>query len=489
MFLFIFIGIPLVVAGILPAISRISRKFLPDFLANLCFILLLAASISIYNLWPGAGRFSHNLDWFGSNLNISLILDGLSLLMIFTVSIISLAVGLFSINYIEKYGSRAVYYSVLLVLVASINGIVLTSDLFTMYIFIEAAGIASYGLVALARTKSSTEGAFKYLVLSAIASAFILLGIALVFIRTGSTGIKEIVALPDSISKLSMILFLVGFGLKCALVPFHFWMPDAYTSAPAVLPAMSSGLFVKAAGVYALCRVFFNMFGVTSGVSSIMVYLGTVSILIGAFLALGQTKLRRMLAYSSISQMGYIVLGLGIGTPLGIIGALLHLFFHSVFKALLFLNAGAIEYATGTDESKDLGGLGGKMPVTSTTNIIGILSAAGVPPLNGFWSKLIIVIALLQAKMFLYAFIAIFASVLTLWYLLLIQRRVFFGKLNENLASVYDVPFWMMLSMVGLALVCIWTGISFASFILHWVLPAGSVLLDGVKATLFIIGG
>ncbi|MCM8759203.1 MAG: NADH/ubiquinone/plastoquinone (complex I) [Candidatus Omnitrophica bacterium] len=488
MFLFIFIGMPLAIAGILPVISRISRKFLPDFLANLCFVILLAASISIYNLWPGAGRFSHNLGWFGTDLNISLVLDGFSLLMIFTVCIVSLAVGLFSIDYIERYGWRSAYYSILLVLVASINGIILTSDLFTMYVFIEAAGLVCYGLVAFGRTRFAIEGAIKYLIISAIASVFILLGIALIFVRTGSTDLRVIAAYPVAATKVNIILFLVGFGVKCALVPFHFWMPDAYTAAPAVLPAMSSGIFVKAAGVYALCRIFFNTYGVNQAVLSVMIYLGIVSILVGAFLALGQTRLRRMLAYSSISQMGYIVLGLGIGTPLGIIGALLHLFFHSAFKSLLFLNAGAVEYATGTDESKELGGLGGRMPFTSTTNIIGILSAAGVPPLNGFWSKLIIVIALWQAKMFLYAFIAIFASVLTLWYLLLIQRRIFFGKLNKLLAEVYEVPFWMNLSMVGLALVCVWTGVSFASFICTWLLPASGVLIDGVKGQLFIIG-
>ncbi len=491
MFLFVFIGLPLVLAGFMPVITRISKRILPDILGNLCFFLLLVASLSIFHLWPGAGRFYHTLVWFDSNLNIPLVLDGFSLLMIFISSFVALSVGLFSINYLDRYGSRTLFYSIMLVLVASINGIILAADLFTMYIFIEAAGISSYGLVALGKNRYSTEGAFKYLVLSAIGSSFILLGIALVFVNTGTTSIKEIASVTFSSTKLGVILFLVGFGLKCALVPFHFWMPDAYAFAPAVLPAMSSGIFVKVAGVYSLCRVFFNVFGLSFAVSSAMIYLGIISILAGAFLALGQTQLRRMLAFSSISQIGYVIVAFGIGTPLGIIGGLLHLFYHSIFKVLLFLNAGAVEYATGTDESKSLGGLGGKMPFTSGTNIIGILSAAGVPPLNGFWSKLIIVIALVQAKMFLYAFIAVFASVLTLWYLLLIQRRIFFGKLKETLAHVNEVPFWMTLSMVGLALFCVWTGVAFAPFISRWILPAAQVLIDGVRASLnaFIIGG
>ncbi|HOK80846.1 MAG TPA: proton-conducting transporter membrane subunit [bacterium] len=491
MFLFIFIAVPVVVAGFLPILSRISRKFLPDVLANLCFVVLLAATITTANLWPGGGRFCHSLSWFGTSLNISPVLDGLTLLMLFTISIISLAVGIFSIQYIEKYTSPAIYYSMLLVLVASMNGIVLSSDLFTMYIFIEAAGISSYGLVALGKTKQATEGAFKYLVLSALASSFILLGIAGVFIKIGTTSIKEVASFADIIPKISIILFLAGFGLKCALIPFHFWMPDAYTSAPAVLPAMSSGLFVKVAGVYAMCRVFFNVSGFNPSVSSVMVYLGVISILVGALLALGQSRLRRMLAYSSISQVGYVILAIGIGTPLGIIGGLLHLLYHSIFKALLFLNSGAVEYATGTDESTQLGGLGANMPFTSTTNIVGILSAAGIPPFNGFWSKLIIVIALVQVKMYLYAFIAVFASVLTLWYLLLIQRRVFFGKIKENLKGIAEIPFWMNLSMVGLALACLWTGLSFAPLIMKWVLPAANVLIEGVRTSLntFIIKG
>ncbi len=490
MFLFIFVALPLITASFMLIAGRFSRKLLPDFLANLCFFLLLCASIAISRLWPGAGQYSHVLKWFNTNLNIAVVLDGLSLLMIFTVSLVALSTGLFSINYMNRYGSKSLFYAILLVLVASMNAIVLTADLFTMYIFIESAGIASYGLVSLGGTKYSTEGAFKYLVLSAIASSFILLGIAGVFVSTGTTGIKEIAG-SGFFSKFSVILFLGGFSLKCALVPFHAWMPDAYTAAPAVLPAISSGVFVKVAGIYAMARVFFNMLPFNAEVSSVMVYLGIISIIAGAFLALGQARLRRMLAYSSISQVGYIILGIGLGTPLGIIGGLLHLFNHSVFKALLFLNAGAVEYAAGTDDSLKLGGLGKNMPFTSTANIVGLLSAAGVPPLNGFWSKLIIVIALLQVKMFLYAFVAIFISVLTLWYLLLIQRRVFFGKVREGLQNTREVPFWMNFSMVGLGLVCVWAGVSFAPVILKWILPAANVLIEGIRTSLsnFVIGG
>ncbi len=488
MFLFIFVAIPLIVASVMLIIGRFSRDILPDFLANLCFFLLLCASIMISCSWPGTGQYMHILKWFSTNLNIKVVLDGLSLLMIFTISIVSLSVGLFSINYMGKYGSKSLYYAILLVLVASMNGIVLTSDLFTMYIFIEAAGIASYGLVSLGRTRYSTEGAFKYLVLSAIASSFILLGIAGVFVNTGTTDIRSISASGFS-SKFFIILFLTGFSFKCGLVPFHTWMPDAYTAAPAVLPAISSGIFVKVAGVYTVARIFFNALPFSAGVSSVMVYLGIISIVVGALLALGQSGLKRLLAYSSISQVGYIILGIGIGTPLGIIGGLLHMFNHAIFKSLLFLNAGAVEYTCGTDDSLKLGGLGKNMPFTSTTNVIGLLSAAGVPPLNGFWSKLIIVVALFKANMFLYGFIAILASVLTLGYLLLIQRRVFFGKIKECFENIVDVPFWMNLSMVGLGLVCVWVGVSFAPILIKWVLPAANVLMQGIRTSFCALGG
>jgi multicomponent Na+:H+ antiporter subunit D len=274
----------------------------------------------------------------------------------------------------------------------------------------------------------------------------------------------------------------MGFGLKAALVPFHAWLPDAHPSAPAPISAVLSGLLIKVSGVYAMTRIFLNVFGLTPALSAVLMVLGAVSIVVAAFLALGQKDMKRMLAYSSISQVGYVVLGIGLGTPLGIAGGLFHLFNHALAKGLLFLTSGSVQHATGTRDLDEMGGLAKRMPITAAANLIGALSIAGVPPLNGFWSKLIIIIALVQAGEPVFAVIAVLASVLTLWYYLLMQRKAFFGPLNEKWAVVKEAPFWMTASTVLLALLCLGIGILFASTVATWVQPAADVLADGVQA-------
>ena len=152
------------------------------------------------------------------------------------------------------------------------------------------------------------------------------------------------------------VLFIMGFGLKAALVPFHAWLPDAHPSAPAPISATLSGVLIKALGVYTLCRIFFNVLGIDPNLSSMLMLLGALSMVIGVFLAIGQWDFKRLLAYHSISQIGYVILGIGLGTPLGILGGLFHLFNHSVFKSLLFLNSGAVEHSTGTRQLQEMGG-------------------------------------------------------------------------------------------------------------------------------------
>ena len=231
-----------------------------------------------------------------------------------------------------------------------------------------------------------------------------------------------------------------------------------------------------------MTRIFLNVFGLTPALSTVLMGLGAVSMVVAAFLALGQKDMKRMLAYSSISQVGYVVLGIGIGTPLGIAGGLFHLFNHALAKGLLFLTSGSVQQATGTRDLDEMGGLAKRMPITAATNLVGALSIAGVPPLNGFWSKLIIIIALVQAGHPVFAVIAVLTSVLTLWYYLLMQRKAFFGKLNAKWAAVKEAPFWMTAATVLLALLCVGIGILFASTVTTWIQPAADVLADGVHA-------
>ncbi len=487
--IFLFIGLPLLVAAVLPLIGKVSKKILPDLLTNAVFLFLFVLAVTSGRQMISQGPVLKQLNWLGEPINIQVAVDGFSLFMLMAIALVTLCVGLFSINYMDHYGSKANYYALLLMMMTGMNGLVLVTDFFSLYLFLEVAAIASYALVAYGLEHDELEASFKYLMLSVIASAAILFSIAVIYGMTGSLGFA---AVGDGLRALDArlvvgfcaALFIMGFGLKAALIPFHAWLPDAHPSAPAPISAILSGLLIKVSGVYALTRIFFNVFGLTATLSQVLMWLGAVSIVVAGFLALGQKDLKRLLAYSSISQVGYVVLGLGIGTPLGIAGGLFHLFNHALAKGLLFLNSGSVQMATGTRNMDDMGGLAKRMPLTAATSIVGSLSISGVPPLSGFWSKLIIIMALVQSGEWVLAVIAVLASVLTLWYYLLIQRKVFFGKLNERWTAIKEAPFWMTAATVILALLSIGIGIFFTFVIKSWIQPASDVLVKGIHLAL-----
>jgi multicomponent Na+:H+ antiporter subunit D len=258
----------------------------------------------------------------------------------------------------------------------------------------------------------------------------------------------------------------MGFGLKAAMVPFHAWLPDAHPAAPAPISAMLSGVLIKACGVYALVRVVFSVFGGSELLGWVLIALGGASMVVGVLLAVGQWDFKRLLAYHSISQMGYVVLALGAaavmqarGTgeavvALAVFGGLFHLANHAVFKSLLFLCSGSVEYATGTRQLKRLGGLGRKMPVTGACLRIAALSISGVPPLNGFWSKLIIVLALVLGGFYTLAVITVIVSFVTLLSFAKVQRYVLGGEPTEAVAQAREVPAAMCLASLALAVLC-----------------------------------
>jgi multicomponent Na+:H+ antiporter subunit D len=484
--IFLYIALPLAVAAVLPLLGKASKKVLPDLLGNATLAILLFVALSgVKNFWGGFGNpIVERLGWFGETVNLQVTLDGFSQFMLLTVQLVSLAVGLFSVSYMDHYGSKANYYALLLVMVAGMNGLLLSADLFNVYIFLEVAAVASYALVAYGLEHDELEASFKYLMLSVVASAAILIAIAVLFGMTGGLSFAAVAeglrSLPaKGVTAICAALFLMGFGLKAALVPFHAWLPDAHPSAPAPISAILSGLLIKVSGVYALARIFFNVFGLTPALSQVLLWLGAISVVVAAFLALGQKDMKRMLAYSSVSQVGYVILGVGLGTPLGIAGGLFHLLNHALAKGLLFLTSGSVQQATGTRNLDEMGGLAKRMPVTAGASLVGSLSIAGVPPLGGFWSKLLIIVALVQAGEGALAVIAVLASVLTLWYYLILQRKAFFGQLHERWRAVREAPFWMAAATVVLALLVIGVGILFSAVLKAWVAPAADVLTKG----------
>jgi multicomponent Na+:H+ antiporter subunit D len=312
------------------------------------------------------------------------------------------------------------------------------------------------------------EGAFKYLVMSAVATVFMLTAIACVFMSVGQLGYQEVNSFlvftqgnyPSQLI-IALVLFTAGLSIKAGLVPFHGWVPDAYSSAPNPVSVLLGGIVTKVAGVYTLMRLAITVFNNIEPVAYSLMVLGIVSIIVGALAAIGQGDFKRMLAYSSISQLGYIVLGVATGTPLGILGAVLHFFNHATFKSCLFVNSTAVEMQTGTRELNKLGGLAARMPVTGVSSVLSFLSTAGIPPLSGFWSKVLIIVAVWQAGFHGMAAVALMASILTLAYFLILQRKVFFGKVAQGLEKVTECKKGIAWSAVILSVITVGMGVLF----------------------------
>ena len=488
----------------LPILGSFGRrgKSLSTVLSNLATVTLLILSVLII----GKSGVYQVGSW-SIPLGINLVLDGLSCLLLLTISTVSAAAMLFSVRYMEQYTAKPKFLCLFLLMVAGMNGVVLSGDIFNLFVFLEIASIASYALVGFGCEAEELEASFKYMVLGSIGSLFVLFGVGLVYGNTGTLNMAYIAqaieanGLKPGLS-FALCLFIVGFGLKAALVPFHAWLPDAHPSAPAPISAMLSGVLIKTLGVYCLCRVVFNVFGITVTLGWLLVALGIVSMVTGAFLAIGQWDIKRLMAYSSISQIGYVVLGIGLGgliiarggrvawASLAILGGLFHLVNHAVYKSLLFLSSGSVEMTTDTRDMKQMGGLARTMPITRTTAGVGSLAIVGIPPFSGFWSKLILVIAAVQSHFYWVGAIIVFVSLCTLIMYLKVQRYVFLGELPENLKDKKENKGSMVIAMGFLACLCLLMGLlvivpSLKASILD---PAVKVLTDGLEYADKIIG-
>jgi proton-translocating NADH-quinone oxidoreductase chain N len=404
---------------------------------------------------------------FEFNLQIS----GLALIMMLTAGLVSLSAILVAAAVWRREFELLNFASLLMIALIGMNGIAMVNGLFQLYIFIEVTALATFVLICLRRDRVAFEGVWKYLLLSVVASILMLaaVGLGLIFAPSNTFAALQ-QAIPAAagsfLPRAAIGLFLAGLLIKSGVVPFHGWLPDAYASASSPVAVLLAGIITKATGVFALIRLLVEVTG-PAPVADILLLTGALSVVVGALAALGQTEIRRMLAYSSISQVGYIIMALGVGTRLGLLAALFHFFNHAVFKSQLFANAAALEEQAGSTDLNKISGLGNRMPVTGITMLIGSLSTAGLPPLAGFWSKLAVIAALWFAGQYVYALIAALASVLTLAYFLLLQRKLFFSKVSAEMNGVTEARALLLLPAVGLSVITVVLGLGLP---LYWLL-------------------
>ena len=429
----------------------------------------------------------------GYAIGIAIEVDALSLFFGLLVAIAVALSCFYSFRYIKQDDARGSFFTLYLMLGGGVMGIVLSGDLFNIYVMLEVMTFAAVGLTAF-RTwnPNAREAAFKYLVVGSIGSTSALLGTALVYAQCHTLNLAQISAiLPGNMNPtmvLAFALLFAGFGCKSFMFPFHPIAADAHGAAPSSVSVLISGVFTKT-GVYGIIRVSYFLFrtmGLTS-MQTMLVFIGCVSMFVCVTMALNQHDFKRLLAFHSISQIGYILTSLGLCTALGIAGGLYHAINHTLFKGLLFLTAGSVLYATGTTYLENLGGLARKMPKTTILFLIGAFSISGIPPFNGFYSKWLVYQATFEKAAetgsigyALVTVICVVTSVLTLASFIKVGHSVFFGQSNPALENAKDPPLGMRIPMWILAGLCVFTGL-FPNVMLNYIIiPATNAVYNAV---------
>jgi len=382
-------------------------------------------------------------------------------------TITSLSV-IFSLSYMKGRERLDFYYLMLLLVNAGMLGIVLSADLVSFYIFWEIMSWSTFLLISYNKGPALQAG-MKYIIMSIIGSVAMLIGILSLYANCGSLDITLVSSFITQASSgytlFILISFCIAFGIKNAIAPFHTWLPDAHSEAPSPFSAVLSGILIKM-GTYGFILFMYaiaglNLFLNIGGGSFHYLFcvLAAITIIVPTFIAVLQDDAKRLLAWSSIAQVGYIILGITIGTSLGFVGGVFHFFNHAAFKSLLFLSIGAVEYRTGTRDLNSLGGLIKRMPITFTCALIGALGLIGVPSTNGFVSKWLIYKTLILGKHPFLAFIALFGTWGTILYSYKLIHNIFLGQLPEKFSNVQKSPVTMRIPVIFLSLVVVVFGI------------------------------
>lgn len=399
--------------------------------------------------------------WMGNwqpPIGIEFSLDPLNCAVVCTITFIALLVSFYSESFLteEDWLHSGGYYTLYGLLVVGLCGMVITGDIFNMYVYLEVMSLSGYGLIAMGGKKSMLA-AFRYLLVGTIAASLYLLGVGYVYTMTGSLNMADIAVRIQPFTHtplfaFAVACFLVAFGIKMALFPLHGWQPDAYTYSHPGAAGLIAGCMSKVPA-YAMLRFFFFMFGVhnvvMSNLMNVLGLMGIAGILIGSFMALAQYDFRRMLAYSSVAQLGYIAIGMAMGNMYGYIGAVLHIINHAFMKCCLFLVIGGITYRFGEVNLYRLGGLNKKMTVSTVAVCFAVLSMVGIPPTCGFFSKWYLMLGAYEGQQYIYIAVLVVSSLLNAIYYFRIIEQMFVQR-EASLTEIHSphTKFGLPMSMV-----------------------------------------
>jgi multicomponent Na+:H+ antiporter subunit D len=488
------IVVPLLASLLVPVIGWWKKRLCYPWVVAVLVIPLIS-SLSMLNTVMTTGKFSYRLGGWAPPWGIEYVLDYLSAFVLVIVSFISLIVAIYSKKSVEdNLPEKTVpFYTLFLLLVTGLMGIVITGDVFNLFVFLEISALSCYALIAIGE-EGAPMAAFNYIIIGTIGACFYLLGIGYLYIATGSLNMADLANILPALYHSKVILvafafFTVGLAIKAGLFPLHTWLPDAYCTAPSAVSALIAPLMTKVAA-YVMIRLMFTVFQPHFSVEIVPVFailgwLSVFAIFWGGIKALAQTDLKRMLVYVVVAEVGYIVIGVSVANRMGLTGAILHIMNDAVMMACLFLVTGAILYKTGTREIHQLRHLNKKMPFTMAAFTITALSMVGIPPACGFFSKWYLILGTIEAGQWVWAAALLCSSLINAVLFFRVIECAYFkpmepayahngGETHEEILRD-EAPFTMLVPIVimaaGVILLGIFSG-KIISSVIQFAVPA-----------------
>ena len=359
------------------------------------------------------------------------------------------------------------FYSAMLLCLAGLLGITQTGDIFNVFVFLEISSLASYALISLGRDRQAFTSAYQYLIMGTIGATFYLIGVGLVYSQTGTLNMLDLANILPGVQHTRTVetgfaFILVGIALKLALFPLHLWLPNAYTYAPSAVTVFLAATATKVA-VYVMLRILFTIFpqgfALTTPADELFIVAGIAGIIVASVYAIYQENTKRLLAYSSVAQVGYMALGIGFASATGVKAALIHLFNHALMKGALFMAIGAIIYRIGACRMEQIHGLGRAMPWTFGAIVIGGLSLVGVPGTAGFISKWYLVVAALEQQAWISVAVILLGSLLAVVYVGKLIEALYFKPVSDAGKEVNEAPILLLMPTWGLVFANLYFGL------------------------------
>jgi len=461
------VAIPLIAAPIIAILPRGRLPWLGALLVtSTCLVL------AIFQLWAvvSGGVISYELGGWAPPWGIEYRIDAVNAfvaLIVAGIAAITLPYALLSVENEIPEHQIPLFYSAFLLCLTGLLGITQTGDIFNIFVFLEISALSSYALIALGRQRQALTSAYQYLIMGTIGATFFLIGVGLIYSQTGTLNMLDLAQrLPDVYAQKTVhtgfAFIMIGIALKLALFPLHLWLPNAYTYAPTVVTIFLAATATKVA-IYVMLRILFTVFSIdfmlNTPTDELFIVAGIAGVLIASVYAIYQSNIKRLLAYSSVAQIGYMAMGIGFASVTGLTATVLHLFNHALMKAALFMAIGAIIYRIGACSMDKIHGLGRQMPWTFAAIVIGGFSLIGIPGTAGFISKWYLILAALEQQAWVSVTVILVGSLLAVIYMGKLIEALYFKPASATNLAVQEAPMALLAPTWILVLANIYFGL------------------------------